>query len=78
MSGSSNLLNELKQVRYGKTIDEIIEKENIEAGKTMTLKLPITEKESNSKTSFVNFLAMALVVLVMLPIFVILAYYLFS
>lgn len=76
MSASIDLLYELKQVRYGISLDEVIKREKIETGKVMTLKLPLDRMKKKS-SPLVDFCLMALVTAVMESLFILLAYYLF-
>ena len=73
MSNSNKLLNELKQKRYGTNIED-----NNVLNNKMSLKLPPDYSKENTNLALVNFGLMALVTVVMEPIFLILAYYLFK
>lgn len=76
MSGSIELLHELKQARFGKSLEEIMEDEK--TNKSLTLKLPINHRKESTSLELVNFGLMTLVTAIMEPIFLILAYYLFK
>lgn len=78
MSQSNNLLRELKQLRFGKTIEEIIEQEKREKLPIMKLKLPIEQYRINKRKAFINFWLMAIITAIMEPIFIILTFFLYK
>lgn len=78
MSQSNNLLRELKQLRFGKTIEEIIEQEKREKLPIMKLKLPIEQYRINKRRAFINFWLMAIITAIMEPIFIILTFFLYK
>ena len=78
MSQSNSLLRELKQLRFGKTIEEIIEQEKREKLPIMKLKLPIEQYRINKRRAFINFWLMAIITAIMEPIFIILTFFLYQ
>lgn len=78
MSQSNSLLRELKQLRFGKTIEEIIEQEKREKLPIMELKLPIEQHRINKRKAFINFWLMAIITAIMEPLFIILTFFLYK
>lgn len=72
------LLRELKQVRFGKTIEEIIEQEKREKLPIMKLKLPLEQIKKNRKKAIVNFFLLALITAIVEPLFIILTFFLYT
>lgn len=72
------LLRELKQVRFGKTIEEIIEQEKRGKLPIMKLKLPIEQIKKNRKKAIVNFFLLALITAIVEPLFIILTFFLYT
>lgn len=70
------LLRELKQVRFGKTIEEIIEQEKREKLPIMKLKLPLEQIKKNRKKAIVDFSLLALITAIVEPLFIILTFFL--
>lgn len=72
------LLRELKQVRFGKTIEEIIEQEKRGKLPIMKLKLPLEQIKKNRKKAIVNFFLLALITAIVEPLFIILTFFLYT
>lgn len=74
---STTLLRELKQVRYGKTLEEIIEQEKKEQLPILSLKLPIEQHQKRQKIAIKNFFLLLFLTAFFQIMFIILTYYLY-
>ncbi|MEG0025914.1 MAG: hypothetical protein RR847_04440 [Bacilli bacterium] len=74
MSNSNDLLNELRQLRYGKNN---LKNKEVTNCKTMTLRLPKINKRG-FKQDIKNFCLMIFITMIIQPIFLLLVYYFYS